>query len=248
MKLLLSFFLITNFFMAAASFLFEPILLNFANASTLGVVLAAQSLGMIVGGLVISIWGGCESRAKGTVGFVILGGFAAVLFGLRPSALLTAVAMFICGMSVALVNTHYQILIQSKVGMELQGRVFSINIMLASLFSPIAVYFAGVLSKSYFSPLMAEDRPVNQFLQAIVGSGAGRGMALLCVILGSLQILWGIIGMRWKSLVNMDTILPDAVPGAVISDDKDKLQEAMDNLLNETQKHSEERLLGGKSA
>ena len=248
MGLLLLFFLVTNFFMSAANFLFEPILLSFADVTTLGVVLAAQSLGMIVAGLVVSIWGGCESRAKGTVGFVILGGISAVLFGLRPSALLTTVAMFICGLSVALVNTHYQILIQTKVGMELQGRVFAINIMLATLFSPIAIYFAGALSESYFKPLMGEDQPANQFLQVIVGSGAGRGMALLCVILGVLQILWGIIGMRWKSLVNMDTILPNAVPGAVISDDKDKLQEAMDNSLNATQKHREERLLGEKSA
>ncbi|MGH8940323.1 MAG: hypothetical protein ACRDV2_13390, partial [Actinomycetes bacterium] len=59
----------------------------------------------------------------------------------------------------------------------------------------------------------------------------GRGMGLLLVILGIAQIGVAITGLRWHTLRHMEDTLPDAIPGATITWDRDKLQEEADRLL-----------------
>jgi len=99
----------------------------------------------------MSLWGGTKRRADGMIGYVILSGICLILIGIRPSVVLATIGLFGFGLSIAFIDTHWQILIQSKVGLELQARVFSINEMLAFIMRPLAFFLAGLCQIKYLN-------------------------------------------------------------------------------------------------
>ncbi len=232
---LVVFFIFDNFLASFASILITPLLLSFLDAGKIGIIVAAQSAGLLLGSLIMSLWGGTQRRAEGMIGFVMLSGISLFLFGLRPSAILTTLALFGVGLAVAFINTHWQIIIQTKVGYELQGRVFSINQMLASILAPFSA-LAGTLADNVFEPMLKEGGLLYDSLGRLVGTGAGRGMGLMFIIIGAIEFIWGFIGLKYKPLRYMEDILPDAVPPAIIDKDKDKIQELYDRQLEQMKK------------
>lgn len=244
MVALVIFFAIVNLFASAVSILVNPLLLSFIKDEKIGVVVAAESAGLLIGSLIMSIWGGTKRRADGMIGFVIVAGMSYFLLGIRPSVILAMVALFGMGLSVAFVNTHWQVLIQTKVGLELQGRVFSVNRMLAALLGPLAAV-AGPLADNVFEPMLREEGALYNSIGTIIGTGEGRGIGLMLVAMGLLLVVWGILGMRYKPLRHIEAILPDAVPGAVILRDKDKLQELADLEIARSATGAEKLPIGG---
>jgi amino acid adenylation domain-containing protein len=224
---LVVFFIVDNFLATFASILITPLLLTFTTATSLGLIVAAQSAGILVGSFIISIWGGTRRRSDGMIGFVMLSGASFVLFGLQPSIILTAIALFSVGIAISFMNTHWAIIIQTKVGLELQGRVFSVNQMLALIMAPLAV-IAGTMADNIFEPFMKSTGSIQAAIGSVIGTGAGRGMALMFIMVGLLELLWGCVGLAYRPLRNIETILPDAVPDAVIVKNKDQLQAMID--------------------
>jgi hypothetical protein len=126
-----------------------------------------------------------------------------------------------------MINSHWQALIQTKVGLELQGRVLATNQMIAMSSMPIGYFLSGVLADSIFEGAMNKSGIVANLLGPVIGTGTGRGMALLLICAGLLVILWSTIGFRFKPLILMEDSLEDAAPGAVIQD-RDTLQKELD--------------------
>jgi hypothetical protein len=60
-------------------------------------------------------------------------------------------------------------------------------------------------------------------------------MALMIVVLGAVQVVLAVVGLRWRTLHHMEDALPDAVPGAVVTWDRDELQREADRLLSARQ-------------
>jgi len=123
---------------------------------------------------------------------------------------LATIGLFGFGLSIAFIDTHWQILIQSKVGLELQARVFSINEMLAFIMRPLAFFLAGPLSDKVFEPFMAGEGNLATKISMIIGSGEGRGMGLILVLSGIILTIWGIMGFNYRPLRFMEDVLPDA--------------------------------------
>lgn len=227
------FFVVFNFFFSILNVLITPIVLSFASPATLGLVMAASGSGLLVGSLVMSLWGGTTRRAEGMIGFVILLGFSTIIMGLRPQALLAGAGLFGVWFALSLINAHWQSLMQTKVGLELQGRVISTNQMLAWSMMPVGFFLAGYLADVFFEPFMSQGSGFAAWLVQIMGAGAGRGAAVLVVIVGGLLMFWGAAGYLYRPLRYMEDILPDAVPDAVMSRDKDLLQAWADTQLQQ---------------
>ncbi|VAW39691.1 Polyketide synthase modules and related proteins, partial [hydrothermal vent metagenome] len=132
------------------------------------------------------------------------------------------------GATGALVDAHWRTLIQTKVGLELQGRVLSTNRMLALSTMPLGALAAGFLADKVFEPLMANDGLFADSVGMLIGSGPGRGIALLMIIVGTFRVILAVVGYSYAPLRNMEDDLPDAVPDAVIVADKDALQAQAD--------------------
>jgi MFS family permease len=221
------FFLGFNLLLGVALALVPPMVLGFADGSVLGVVTMVGALGGVAGGLAMALWGGTERRATGMIGFVALTGAGLLLAGLRPSPWVVVVGLAAVTASLALINGHWQTMIQVKVGSELQGRILTTNRMVANLTEPAGYLLAGWLADG----VVARSVAPGGAAAAAVGTGPGRGIALVVVVLGAAQVVLAVVGLRWRSLHRMEDLLPDAVPGAVHTWDRDALQREADAAL-----------------
>jgi hypothetical protein len=225
------FFLAYNLVLGFALALLPPMVLAFASTGTLSLATMVGAVGGIAGGLVMALWGGFARRATGMVAFVALTGIGMVVAGLRPSPVLPIVGFAAVMASIALINGHWQTMIHIKVGQELQGRILATNRMIANLTEPLGYLGAGLLADAVFEPAMAEGGWLSGLVGGVFGSGPGRGMAFVIVVLGAAQIGLAIVGLRWRTLRYMEDALPDALPGATVTWDRDQLQRDADARL-----------------
>lgn len=208
---LLLFFAGINISYAAFSVLFTPMILSFASPAVLGTVESVGGVGMLVGGVTLSAWGGPKRRVNGVIGFASLLGAAVVLSGLQPNALLIAGASFVVSFTVPLVNGCSQAIWQTKTAPDVQGRVFSVRAMIAHSMIPVTYIFAGELAESVFEPLMAVNGALAQSVGAVIGVGSGRGIGLLFVVMGIFMMIVAVVSFSYPRLRFVEDELPDMV-------------------------------------
>ncbi|MCW3842672.1 amino acid adenylation domain-containing protein [Micromonospora yasonensis] len=216
-----------NYFFALVEVLVTPLTLSFGDPAVLGRVLAASGVGMLVGSVLMGVWGGTARRTTGILASVVLLGASLLTVGLHPSPLFPALGLFGMGLATALVNTHWLAIVQAKVGLDLQGRVLSMGQMLSWLMVPAGFLSAGPLAEHVFAPLV----PPDGVLATVVGTGPGRGMAFAAIVAGVCALGLAAAGIAYRPIRDVEDELPDNDPGSVILADKDRLQEAADRQL-----------------
>jgi len=133
------------------------------------------------------------------------------LIGLQPSVLTIAIASFLYYASQPIVNGSEQAIWQSKVPLEVQGRVLATRRAIEMSAGPIAYLAAGPLADHVFEPLLASGGPLASSVGPIMGVGPGRGIGLLFVVLGLVPIvaaIWGYLSPRVRLI---EDELADAV-------------------------------------
>jgi MFS family permease len=208
---LLLFFSFINFTVAMLDVLLTPLVLSFASAAALGTVMASFGAGMLAGSFVLGVWGGPKRRVYGVLGFGVLQAVTMVSAGLHASTMLIAITVFILMFGVPFINGSSQAIWQSKVAPDVQGRVFAVRLMLAQISAPLSYLIAGPLCDKVFEPLMAAGGPLSGSIGRIIGSGPGRGIALLLIIMGLLTVVAPICGFLYPRLRLVEDELPDMV-------------------------------------
>ncbi|PNY80787.1 MFS transporter [Deinococcus koreensis] len=118
--------------------------------SALATLTVSQSVGGILGGVLISAWGGLKrQRVLGVLVPMIVSGLALAAFGLSAAVLSASAALLIMGLTFPAMNAHSQSIWQSQVPPEMQGRVFSVRRLIAQFTSPASAALAGVLAARY---------------------------------------------------------------------------------------------------
>lgn len=157
---LLGTFTLANFMFAPMG-VFFPLLVKFNLAadwgargmtveSALALLSTISSLGGIVGGVIISIWGGLKRRRVYMVlGGILLTGAGVTLIGLSTDYLIALVLLFIGMLFLPITNAHSQAIWQSITPRELQGRVFAVRRVIAQCAGPISTALAGVLGGAF---------------------------------------------------------------------------------------------------
>lgn len=105
----------------------------------------AFSVGMMLGGIVISAWGGFKNKVHSMVLALLLFGAATFLFGVIPNFWLYLGTMLFCGCTMPLFNTPTMTLMQLKIPPHLMGRVFSAIAMVSGLTMPLGLVLFGPL-------------------------------------------------------------------------------------------------------
>ena len=204
---------VTNVGTGLVQVLLVPMILSFASPDLLGRVLTTAGFGVLSGGLLMSVWGGPRRRVAGILGFLALQGMILPVGGLRASVLLIATGAFCYMFAVPIINGASQALWQSKVAPELQGRVFAVRRMVAWSTFPLAYLIAGPLADHVFEPLLAAGGPLAGSVGQLIGTGKGRGIALMFIVIGLLMVLAVAAASRLPRLVRLESELPDVLPG-----------------------------------
>lgn len=212
---LLLFFALANFCLAVVQILLTPLVLSFASAKTLGVVMTCGAVGGLLGGIVLGVWGGGRSlrRIPVILWFTVLQGLVLLLGGLRPDAILVASATAIAMFATPMIRGSSEAIWQSKVPQDLLGRVFAIRRMIAGVAFPIAGATAGPLADRVFAPLLIAGGPLaDSVVGRVLGVGPGRGVGLLFMLLGVLTLLSVAAIYAYRPVREVETELPDVLP------------------------------------
>ncbi|MET0649245.1 MAG: MFS transporter [Pyrinomonadaceae bacterium] len=209
---LLGFLAITNFIVTTSNILITPLVLSFADPRVYGIVLSVTGAGVLVGGLVMSFWGGPKRRIYGVVFYGIVQGVSLIFQGLWPSAVLITAALIFAAFSAPVMNSSFVPILQSKTPPDVQGRVFAAVRLMSWCSVPVAYVLAGPLADRIFEPLMAADGRLAGSVGRLIGTGPGRGIALLYIIMGFITLLATLRIYLYPRVRNIENEMPDALP------------------------------------
>lgn len=201
-----------NLFVNFSGTLLTPMALTMTDAATVGIMISIMSSGMLIGALIMSVWGGPQKRMGLFLLVLTIQGGAVFAIGLQPSLMLITAASFAMMLCFALISTLLGPILQTKVAPHVQGRVFAIVGFLGMILEPLGQLAIGPLTDNIFEPAMAEGGRLAAILGPIIGSGPGRGMAAVFLLTGTFIILTGLYGFLNPHVRNLEEELPDALP------------------------------------
>ncbi len=208
-------FFLTNLF-AFISLTLLPVMILARTASdevALATVQSMLGVGGLVGGIIMSVWGGPKRRVNGIfVGMFLSAIFGQAILGLGQGIVVWSIGAFMLMFFVPFINGSNQALWQTKVQPDLQGRVFAVRRLIAQITAPLGILLVGPLADHVFEPSMMADGLLAPIFGDWVGVGAGAGMGLMFVITGSLGAIGGLCGYILPVIRNAEDILPDYAP------------------------------------
>ncbi len=211
---LLFLFLMLNLILTCCGGVLAPMILARSgdNELVLGTVQMLFGVGGLVGGALLSLWGG--PKAKYRIHALLLAVIASSLFGeillgIGQGVVLWGAGAFLAMFFVPVANSSSHAIWQTKIPPHLQGRVFSARIVIGQIGGAIALPLAGVLADRVFEPLMLADSPFSLALGRFVGSGSGAGMGLMFILFGTLGALVAAAAFLYRPIRNIDQLLPD---------------------------------------
>lgn len=188
---------VTVFLTSFIHVLTPPLVLSFATEAELGLVLTVGGVGMLAGGLLMSVWGGPQPRIYGMLVFDLLPIGVMLLVGFVTTVPWLMGLAFLFFFALPISRGSAQSIWQQKVPAHLQGRVFVTRDMLAIGATPLAFLLAGPLADFWFEPLLAVDGPLVATVGRFMGSGEGRGIGLLLFTVGIFFLLSNFLA--WSS-------------------------------------------------
>ncbi len=143
-------------------------------AAQLASVESAVGIGIVVGGLLLGVWGGFKRKIMTSLAGILVLGLSIFGMGLTPSNLLPMLIGFsgILGFALAFANGPLDAIFQAKIPPEMQGRTFMMLNSLCMLAMPIGIVLAA---------------PIADHLGVGVAFTFAGAMALLVAVYGFLK-------------------------------------------------------------
>ncbi len=104
------------------------------------------SLGMILGGILISYWGGFKKRIHTTILATLLYGTLMIAFGLTHIFIIYLIINTLIGITAPCYSTPLTVLIQENVEEDMLGRIFSFMQIAGSSAFPLGMILFGPLA------------------------------------------------------------------------------------------------------
>jgi DHA3 family macrolide efflux protein-like MFS transporter len=204
-------FFVGNLFTGIGFTVFAPMILARTSSNTLifGSVETAGAIAGVIGGVIMSAWGGFKRKVHGVLGGWIISGIGMAIIGLVWGFPVWIAGIVIAALIGPLLNGSNQAIWQAKVAPDLQGRVFSARRLIAWFTNPISPIIGGALADYVLEPAMKNASPLSSTFGWLVGTGTGSGMGLLIVICGVCGAMVGLAGYFFPAIRNAEDILPD---------------------------------------
>jgi len=208
---LLLFFAVANVDAGLRTSLATPMVLSFASTLSLGLIASAGGAAVILGSILMIVWGGPKRRMKLVLlAGMVFGAFTSLL-GLAPSVPLIAVATFGLSFCLPLINAANAAIWQATVPSGMQGRVMATVRMVAWSTVPIVAVVAGPLADHVFNPLLAADGALAGSVGRVIGTGPGRGIGFMFLLAGLIPIVAGVLAMLSRPVRTVEDEGPSPV-------------------------------------
>ncbi|MGD1898021.1 MAG: MFS transporter [Phormidesmis sp.] len=194
-------FLLIGSFIDSASFAILPamVLARSNNDSTVwGTLLAFFGAGGLIGGALISAWGGPKRQIHGVMAGSAFWKIGLIVLALAQRTTLKIGTALFSGFCSPFPASCSQTIWRKQVDPALQGRVFSAQFLLTQIASPVGAAIAGPLADRVFEPAMQPNAPLAKVLGSLFGTGLGAGMAVQLALFSTcgLAIALGGYGIR----------------------------------------------------
>ncbi len=186
-----------NFLLAPAGTL-SPLMVTQhfkAGVWELSMLESSMGIGVVIGGLLLGVWGGFKSKIITSLTGVVGIGLGVLVFGLAPANAfwMGIVGMVLLGFMNPIANGPLQAIMQSKVAPEMQGRVMGTTGALCSAMMPLSMVVVA---------------PVAEFL----------GLRVWYWVGGGLTILIGLVALFIPSIMALDSSQKDISTAEIAAD------------------------------
>ena len=161
-------------FMGAIQILSEPLILDFADSTTLGIAQTVCASGMLVSGLFLGMRGIKKGYVKVLAISLFLTGITMIGFGIRENIYIICLFGFLFFATLPFANNCLDYLVRTNISDELQGRAWGVIGFLSQIGYVVAYGLAGVAADGIASKLQI---------------GVGRGAAGVVMTAGVLLSL-----------------------------------------------------------
>ncbi|GAA3804735.1 hypothetical protein GCM10022226_25780 [Sphaerisporangium flaviroseum] len=214
---MLVFFAVLNIFLSPLFLMISPLVLSFATLADVGRVAFAGGLGVLLGGLAMTVWGGPRRRRlRGVLLATLALSVFCLVTGLRNDLVVIGAGAFGMSLWLTLLNGVYATIIQVKVPQRFHGRVIALNTLVAWSTLPIGFGLVAPYGTALFEPLLAHDGPLAGTVGTLLGTGPGRGIGLMYVCFALAMTVTVLVAMRVKALARFDDVVPDALPDDLV--------------------------------
>lgn len=100
-------------------------------------------------------------------------------------------------------GANMDVLLRSKIPLEMQGRVYSARNTLQFFTIPLGYFLGGLFVDCIFEPLMA-NQSKGSFLTILFGSGKGSGAALFFMVIGFVGVITCLLFRRCKAMWQLE--------------------------------------------
>ena len=188
---LVSILSISNFLWGFTTVLLPPMVLTFSDARGLGIIESTIGLAFLIGSIISLRYSEhLQGNLKLAIQCGLLGGVSLIFGSLRPSIFLLCIYGIISGVSGTVQYTISSGAWLAITDINIRGRALALRGTIAQMLRPIGVLIAGPLG-DYFEFSFYPDN--IEMLAPLIGTGTGRGYALLFLLVGILYIcVWAI--------------------------------------------------------
>lgn len=192
------------FFLTFIQTLSTPMVLAFSDEATLGICETVCACGMLVSSLILGIASIKKGYVKMLSTAMFFAGIFMMVFGIRENIWIVSIGGFLFFMALPFANTSLDILVRKNIPNELQGRAWGIIGLISQLGYVLANACVGWVADYLFEPAMREGGALYGSVGRLIGTGAGRGTALLIITGGLCLCLLSLLIYHTKSIRRLE--------------------------------------------
>ena len=168
--------------------LIKPILLPTVSTAEMGVVETVAATGMLMGAALVTAWKSAQPTTLLAAGLAGTGA-AMSLLPVGPGAWWVAVCGFLIFACLPLSQAGAEVLVRTRVDNAQQARTWGTISLVTQTGYLVAYLCSGALVDHVLQPLLEPGQSLSTSLGAVVGTGPGRGAALLVGLMGAVLAL-----------------------------------------------------------
>ena len=168
--------------------LLKPILLPTVSTAEMGVVETVAATGMLVGAALVTAWKSAQPTTLLAAGLAGTGA-AMALLPVGPGAWWVAACGFLIFACLPLSQAGAEVLVRTRVDNAQQARTWGTISLVTQMGYLVAYLCSGVLVDHVLQPLLEPGQSLSTSLGSVVGTGPGRGAALLVGLMGAVMAL-----------------------------------------------------------